>query len=239
MKALAVVPAYNEEESLLSTVNEIRSKAPQVDIVVVDDGSKDATAQRAREAGVSVLVLPVNLGVGAALQTGFRFALQEGYDAAVQVDADGQHDPADLPALLAPLENGEAELSIGSRFLEGSEAFRSPWTRKVGMSIFSMLTSLAVGRRLTDTTSGLRAYGRRVMGLCLDYFPQDFPDAPLLIWLARNGVRWVEVPVHMRPRKAGKSFYTFTRSIYYPYKTVLASLIACLRTVPGGRELAQ
>jgi hypothetical protein len=228
-----VVPAFNEEACLPTTLAELARQAPGLDVVVVDDGSRDRTSQVARASGVPTLVLPVNLGVGAALQTGFRYALERGYDAAVQFDADGQHDPRDLGVLLAPLERGEAELTIGSRFVDGRGGYRAPWPRRLGMVVFSALTSLAVGRRLSDTTSGLRAYGRRVMRLCLDYFPQDFPDAPLLIWLARQGVTWVEVPVHMRERRAGVSFYTFTRSAYYPYKTLLASIIAMMRAGPG------
>jgi glycosyltransferase involved in cell wall biosynthesis len=230
VRPLLVVPAFNEEECLPVTLRELAREAPGLPVVVVDDGSRDGTAQAARAAGVPVLVLPVNLGVGAALQTGFRYALERGYDAVIQVDADGQHDPRSVPDLLAPLEDGQADLVIGSRFLVVEGRYRAPWARRIGIGLFSGLTSLAVGRRLTDTTSGLRAYGRRVMRLCLDYFPQDFPDAPLLIWLARNGVRWIEVPVVMRPRRAGTSFYTFTRSAYYPYKTLLASLIAMWRT---------
>lgn len=235
MRALLVVPAYNEEKCLPLTLAELGQQAPDLDVVVVDDGSRDRTAQVARDSGVPVLVLPVNLGVGAALQTGFRYALERGYDAAVQFDADGQHDPRDLPALLAPLTEGRAELVIGSRFLTGG-AYRAPRARRLGMIVFSGVTSFAVGRRLTDTTSGLRAYGRRVMRLCLEYLPQDFPDAPLLIWLARLGVRWVEVPVRMRTRRAGVSFYNFTRTVYYPYKTLLASLIACLRSARRGKD---
>src|SRR5262245_3308650 len=229
MRPLIVVPAHNEEECLPRTIAELAREAPGLDVVVVDDGSRDRTKHVAREAGARVLVLPVNLGVGGALQTGFRYALERGYDAVVQFDADGQHDPRDLAAVLAPVLEGRADLSIGSRFVDGDRAYRAPWSRRLGMMAFSALTSLAVGRRLTDTTSGFRAYGRRVMWLCLDYFPQDFPDAPLLIWLARNGMRWTEVPVRMRERTAGTSFYTFTRKAYYPYKTLLASLIACWR----------
>jgi glycosyltransferase involved in cell wall biosynthesis len=229
VRPLVVVPAHNEEESLPMTLAELAREAPGIDVVVVDDGSRDRTRHVAREAGVRVIVLPVNLGVGGALQTGIRFGLERGYDAVVQFDADGQHDPRDLPRVLAPVLEGRADLSIGSRFVDADGAYRAPLSRRAGMMLFSSLTSLAVGRRLSDTTSGFRAYGRRVMWLCLDYFPQDFPDAPLLIWLARNGVRWTEVPVTMRPRSAGASFYSFTRKAYYPYKTLLASLLACWR----------
>src|SRR5262249_55631341 len=217
---------------LPGTLEELAREAPGLSIVVVDDGSRDGTAEAARTARVPVLILPVNLGVGAALQTGFRYALDRGYDAVVQFDADGQHDPRSLGDLLAPLAEGRAELVIGSRFLDSGERYRAPWLRRVGISLFSRLTSFAVGRRLTDSTSGLRAYGRRVMRLCLEYFPQDFPDAPLLIWLARSGVRWLEVPVRMRPRRGGSSVYTFTRSAYYPYQTLLASLIPMLPSPP-------
>jgi len=237
VRPLIVVPAFNEEECLPATLGELAEKGAGVPVVVVDDGSTDGTARAARAAGVPVLVLPVNLGVGAALQTGFRYAIERGYDVVLQIDADGQHDPASIPDLLAPIAEGRAELVIGSRFLTAAARYRAPWARRVGISLFSGLTSLAVGRRLTDTTSGLRAYDRRVMRLCLDYFPQDFPDAPLLIWLAKNGVRWIEVPVVMRPRRGGTSFYTFTRSAYYPYKTLLASLIALWRT-PDKEESA-
>lgn len=234
MRTLVVVPAFNEEESLGDTLAELARHVPRGDVVVIDDGSSDATAEAARRAGVVVLVLPLNVGVGGALQTGFRYAMSRDFDAAVQFDADGQHDPADLEALLAPLAAGEADLVIGSRFVQGSGRYAAPPLRRAGMFLFSLLTSAVLGRKLTDTTSGFRAYGRRAMRLCLDYFPQDFPDAPLLIWLARNGVRWQEIPVRMRPRRAGRSFYTFTRSLYYPYKIVLASLVACLRSVRRG-----
>lgn len=229
MRPLVVVPAHNEEQCLPHTLAELAREAPGLDVVVIDDGSRDRTRHVAREAGAKVITLPVNLGVGGALQTGIRYALERGYDVAVQFDADGQHDPRDLPRVLAPVLEGRVDLSIGSRFVSDDPAYRAAPTRRAGMMLFSLVTSLAIGRRLSDTTSGFRAYSRRVMWLCLDYFPQDFPDAPLLIWLARNGVRWTEVPVTMRPRVAGTSFYTFTRKAYYPYKTLLASLLACWR----------
>ncbi len=232
MRVLVVVPAFNEVESLPVTLAEIRAKAPGVDVVVVDDGSSDGTQAAARAAGVPVLALPVNLGVGAALQTGFLYALEEGYDVAVQLDADGQHDPADLPVLLEPLEKGRANLSIGSRYVEGASLYHAPFLRRVGMMLFSALATAVTGRPLKDTTSGYRAYDRGVMALCRTEFPQDFPDAPLLIQVARAGFVLEEVPVSMRPRTRGQSFYTWTRSLYYPYKTLLASLVLLLRRPP-------
>jgi glycosyltransferase involved in cell wall biosynthesis len=225
---LVVVPAHNEEESLPRTLEELRRKAPDVDVLVVDDGSADATAEVAREHGVPVLRHPVNLGVGAALQTGFRYAWEHGYQAAVQLDADGQHDPGDLPGLLAPLRAGSCDVSIGSRYVSRT-GYRAPLARRLGMVLFAGVVRATTGLRIEDTTSGFRAYNRAVIEVCRHDFPKDFPDAPLLIALARRGFRLVEVPVRMREREAGRSFYTLGKSLYYPYKNMLASLMALLR----------
>ena len=227
-RVLIIIPAHDEEESLPATIAEVRLKAPEVDLLVVDDGSRDGTAAVARAVGVPVVRHPVNLGVGGALQTGFRFAVERGYDIGVQLDADGQHDSSYLAALLAPVRSGAADVSIGSRFLEAS-GYRAPLNRRLGMLTFQFVVKLAIGRRITDTTSGFRAYNRPVMEVCQHDFPKDFPDAPLLIALARRGFRLVEVPVVMRERHAGQSFYTLGKQLYYPYKNLLASLMALIR----------
>ncbi len=227
-RVLVIIPAHDEEESLPRTLDEVRAAAPDVDVLVVDDGSRDGTARVARERGVPVVRHPVNLGVGGALQTGFRWAVERGYDVGVQLDADGQHDPAGLHALLAPVLDGGCDVSIGSRYVR-STGYRAPLARRLGMLLFSGLVSAALRRRITDTTSGYRAYARAVMEVCQHDFPADFPDAPLLIALARRGFRLEEVPVVMRERQAGRSFYTLGKSLYYPYKNLLASLIALLQ----------
>lgn len=227
-RVLVIVPAHNEEESLPATLAEVRAKAPGVDVLVVDDGSRDATSRVAREAGVKVVRHPVNLGVGGALQTGFRWAVEHGYDVGVQLDADGQHDPDYLAPLLAPVNEGRCDVSIGSRFVEAT-GYRAPLNRRLGMVLFQAVVKLAIGRRITDTTSGFRAYSRHVMEVCQHEFPKDFPDAPLLIGLARRGFRLDEVPVRMRERQAGRSFYTLGKQLYYPYKNLLASLMALIR----------
>ena len=227
-RVLVIVPAYNEEESLSATLDELRRKAPGLDVLVVDDGSRDRTAQVARDCGVPVVRHPVNLGVGGALQTGFRWALRQGYSVGVQLDADGQHDPAYLEVLLEPVLGGTCDVSIGSRYIARS-GYRAPLARRLGMLLFSSIVRLTVGQRITDTTSGFRAYGRDVMEICQHDFPKDFPDAPLLIDLARRGFRLSEVPVQMRAREAGRSFYTLTKSLYYPYKNMLASLMVLLK----------
>jgi len=225
---LVIVPALDEEASLPGTLAEIRAAAPAVDVLVVDDGSRDRTFDVARDHGLPVLRHTVNLGVGAALQTGFRFAIEHGYSIGVQLDADGQHDPRFLAALVAPVREGRCDLAIGSRYVAHT-AYRAPRLRRLGMWMFSGVVYLAIGHRIADTTSGFRAYGRRVMEVCALDFPRDFPDAPLLIDLARRGFRWIEVPVEMRARVAGESFYTLSKSLYYPYKNMLASLMVLLR----------
>ena len=225
---LIIIPAHDEEESLPRTLDEVRRAAPWADVLVVDDGSHDGTARLAAGLGVPVLRHSVNLGVGGALQTGFRYAVERGYAIGVQLDADGQHDPAYLEALLEPVRAGRCDVSIGSRYVERT-GYRAPLSRRLGMLLFSGIVRLALGQRITDTTSGFRAYDLEVMEVCQHDFPPDFPDAPLLIRLARMGYRTCEVPVEMREREAGRSFYTLGKSLYYPYKNMLASLMALLR----------
>ena len=231
---LVIVPALNEEESLPTTLDEVRAVAPWADLLVVDDGSRDATADVARARAVPVLQHAVNLGVGAALQSGFRYAVERGYAIGVQLDADGQHNPRDLEALVTPVREGRCDVVIGSRYVTRT-GYRAPFMRRLGMLMFAGVVQLALRQRIADTTSGYRAYGRRVMEVCRYDFPRDFPDAPLLISLGRRGFRFLEVAVQMREREAGRSFYTLGKSLYYPYKNMLASLMALLRA-PGDGE---
>ncbi len=224
-RVLIVIPALDECESLPGTIDEVRAVAPRHDLLVVDDGSTDDTAAVAAARGVPVVRHPFNLGVGAALQTGFRWALAHGYGVAVQLDADGQHDPRYVDVLLDPVLAGECDVAIGSRYVAAS-AYRAPWSRRLGMRLFSAVVRAALGQRISDTTSGFRAYGRAVMAVCQHDFPKDFPDAPLLIMLARRGFRLREVPVEMRERRQGHSFYTLGKQLYYPYKNLLAALMA-------------
>ena len=227
-RVLVILPAHNEAESLPGTLAEVRALAPGVDLLVVDDGSRDGTAQAARSAGIPVVRHPVNLGVGGALQTGFQYAVRHGYDIGIQLDSDGQHDPRYVADLIAPVAGGRCDVSIGSRYVTRSD-YRAPLARRLGMMLFSGIVRLALGQRIADTTSGFRAYARPVMEVCQHDFPADFPDAPLLIALARRGFRLLEVPVRMRERVAGESFYTLGKSLYYPYKNLLASLMAWLQ----------
>ncbi len=228
VRTLVIVPALNEHESLPVTLDELRAAAPTLDVLVIDDGSRDGTADVARLRGIPVARHPFNLGVGAALQTGFRAAVERGYDVAVQLDADGQHDPRQIADLVAPVADGRCDVCIGSRYV-ASSGYHAPLARRAGMLLFQGVVRLALGQRIADTTSGFRAYGRRVMEVCQHDFPRDFPDAPLLIMLSRRGFRLLEVPVNMRERARGQSFYTLGKKLYYPYKNLLASLMAWLQ----------
>jgi glycosyltransferase involved in cell wall biosynthesis len=227
-RVLVIIPAHNEEASLPRTLAEVQEKAPGMNLLVVDDGSRDGTSRIARERGIPVVRHAINLGVGGALQTGFRWAVERGYDVGVQLDADGQHDPGDLEALTEPVLRGDCDVAIGSRFVARS-GYRAPAGRRLGMLMFEGVVRMVLKQRISDTTSGFRAYGRPVMQVCQHEFPKDFPDAPLLIALVRRGFRLQEVPVTMRERQAGRSFYTLGKSLYYPYKNLLASLMAWIQ----------
>ncbi|HVP37845.1 MAG TPA: glycosyltransferase family 2 protein [Candidatus Saccharimonadales bacterium] len=234
-RILVTVPAYDEAESLPRVIPEIRAAAPGAPILVVDDCSADDTREVARRLGVTVASHPVNLGAGAAVGTGFLYALGRGFDLAVNVDGDGQHDPRYLGDVAGPVARGEADVAIGSRYVART-SYRAPVLRRAGMVVFSLLTTWLAGCSIRDTTSGYRAYSREVMRHCVRDLPHDFPDAPFLIHLARSGFRIVEVPVEMRAREHGRSFYTLGKSLYYPYKNLLASIFVALRVKRQGRK---
>jgi glycosyltransferase involved in cell wall biosynthesis len=241
VRRLAIVPAHNEEAAVGGVVDELRRFDPLIDVVVVDDGSADATAAVAREHGAAVLRLPFNLGIGGAVQTGFRYALEGGYDVAVRLDGDGQHDAAELPKLLAPLERGEADIVTGSRFAPGGEEeYRASVARRVGIGFFARLVSLLVRRRVTDTTSGFQALNRRGILLFAADYPHDYPEVEATVLVARHRLRSAEVPVRMREREHGESSITVVRSVYYMLKVTLALFVAIFRkaAVPLEEERA-
>jgi len=226
-RIVAVVPAFDEEGAVGAVVGEIHAFDPAIDVVVVDDGSSDATAASATAAGAAVVRLPFNLGIGAAVQTGFRYALEHDYDVAVRLDGDGQHDPSQLPKLLAPLERDEADVVTGSRFRDDDgEGYRPPLGRRIGISWFARLVSLLSGQRVTDTTSGFQALNRRGIALFASDYPSDYPEVEATVLLLKHRLRLVEVPVRMREREHGSSSITFLRSLYYAIKVTLALLVA-------------
>jgi glycosyltransferase involved in cell wall biosynthesis len=225
-RVVAVVPAYDEEAAIGPVVEEIRAYDPTIDVVVVDDGSSDGTAASAAAAGAAVVRLPFNLGIGAAVQTGFRYALEHGYDVAVRLDGDGQHDPAELPKLLEPLARDEADVVTGSRFRELDGGYRPPVARRLGISWFARLVSMLSGQRVTDTTSGFQALNARGIALFASDYPSDYPEVEATVLLLKHRLRLVEVPVRMREREHGSSSITVIRSLYYAVKVTLALIVA-------------
>jgi glycosyltransferase involved in cell wall biosynthesis len=228
-RVLVIMPAHNEAQNLPKVLSELRSTLPDVDVVVVDDYSSDETATVARNLGAQVLSLPCNLGYGGAVQTGFKYAVERGYDYAVMLDADGQHDPACVPALLAPVLAGEADVAVGSRFL-GSVEYKVGWPKRLGMRIFAGIVAHFSKRPVTDPTSGFQALNRAALRFfARDNYPSDYPDADTLLLLNYAGFRVVEVPVRMRGRLAGFSMHSSWRILYYIFKMFLAIFIVLLR----------
>jgi glycosyltransferase involved in cell wall biosynthesis len=231
---LAIVPALNEVGAIASTVREIREHAPGFDVVVVDDGSTDGTAAAARAAGASVLTLPFNLGIGGAMQTGYLFALEHGYDVAVQIDGDGQHDPHEVPRLLERLQGEPAvNMVTGSRFLAPeAEGFRSSTARRAGIAIFARVVSMICGSRVTDPTSGLRMVDRRGIELFAHDYPRDYPEVEAIVLMNAHRLTSCEIPVVMRPRTSGTSAISWIGAGYYMAKVLLAVVVALFRARP-------
>jgi len=237
-RVIAIVPAYNEAGAIGGVVDAIHALDGSFDVVVVDDASTDATAAVARAHGAEVLRLPINLGIGGAVQTGFRAALAGGYERAVRLDGDGQHDPAELPRLLEPLERDEADVVTGSRFVDGDGHYRPPLARRIGITWFARLVSAVTRTRVTDTTSGFQALNRRAIALFAEDYPADYPEVEATVLVLRHRLRLVEVPVRMREREHGSSSITFVRSIYYMLKVTLALFVAMARKLTPSDQAA-
>jgi glycosyltransferase involved in cell wall biosynthesis len=225
---LIVVPAWNEGQIVAATIAEIRVTLPQVDVLVVDDGSTDDTAKAARSAGARVLELSYNLGVGGAMRAGFRYAVRSGYDTVVQVDADGQHDPNDLPALLAKL--ADADMVIGSRFA-GVGDYRIGGPRRWAMMLLSAIISRLAHTKLTDTTSGFRATGPRALPLFAENYPAEYLGDTIesLVIAVRAGCRIAELPARMRPRQGGQPSHRPIKAAVYLFRATFALLLALVR----------
>jgi glycosyltransferase involved in cell wall biosynthesis len=231
VKRIAIVPALNEEGSIAGVIAEIRAFDPGFEIVVIADGSVDRTPEVAAAHGAKVVRLPFNLGIGGAVQTGFRYAHEHGFELAVRVDGDGQHDPQELPAILAPVLAGEADICVGSRFAVrvGEGSFRSTRTRRLGIRILAGAVSMLVRRRVTDPTSGFQALNRHAIRLFAADYPHDYPEVEATVMCFRHRLRLVEVPVRMRERAGGSSSITAVRAIYYMVKVLLAIFVGVFR----------
>ncbi len=228
MKKLVIIPAYNESASIEKTVREIQNKAKGFDYVVINDCSTDNTKKICEENGFNVVNLPINLGIGGAVQTGYRYAYREGYDMAVQVDGDGQHDPEFLEKMSNYLLETSADMVIGSRFIE-KQGFQSSGTRRMGIKYFTILIKLLTGKTITDPTSGLRLVNRDVVKLFAYDYPKDYPEPESAVAVLRRGKKVEEVPVIMRERNGGVSSISMKKSVYYMIKVSLAILIERIR----------
>jgi glycosyltransferase involved in cell wall biosynthesis len=231
MRTLIIIPAYNEDQAIVNVLDDIRVHYPGADVVVINDGSGDATSAVAKATGAKVIDLPYNLGIGGAMQTGYKYAAGKDYDIAVQFDGDGQHRADQIGALLKPIVEGNADIVIGSRFL-GPEGYALRISRLVGIKIIAWTVSLLCRRRVTDPTSGFRAARRNVMSLYTRHYPEDYPEPEAIVLLHRAGFRMAEVPVLMRERETGSSSITAARAFYYMIKVLLAIMIDMIK-VPG------
>jgi len=236
-RALVIVPAYNEADMIARVIRDLARHAPWADVLVVNDGSRDATADVARAAGAQVITLPVNLGIGGAVQTGYRYAWRSGYDVAFQFDGDGQHRASRLADLAAPILAGEADLVAGSRFLR-PRGLTASGMRWVGIKILATAISGVVGKRVTDPTSGFRAAGRRAIALFACEYPQDYPEPESLVLLHQNGLRIREVATAMRRRLKGTSSIRPFHSVHYMSKVLLAVFMDLFKAPVRVREEA-
>ena len=223
-KVLLIIPAYNEEKNIEKVVDNIIQNYPQYDYVVINDGSLDATRDVCKEKGYQYLNLSINLGIGGAVQSGYRYAKDKGYDVAVQIDGDGQHDIAYLEKMLPILKNGEADIVIGSRFID-KEGFQSSVARRTGIKILSILIFFCTGCKVKDVTSGFRAVNKRFIDIYAKNYPIDYPEPEAIVAAVMHGGKIDEVPVIMREREMGTSSINLLKSVYYMIKVTLAILV--------------
>ncbi|EHQ91989.1 glycosyltransferase family 2 protein [Desulfosporosinus youngiae] len=224
MKTLAIVPALNEADNIGSVVQNLRTASPWLDVLVIDDGSTDQTAEVARAYGAKVISLPVNLGIGGAVQTGFLYALKHHYEVALQVDGDGQHRAEEIRKLVDPILLREADVTIGSRFLEKT-SYKSAWPRRLGIYLLSKTIQSVVRKNFTDPTSGFRAYNQKALQIVSAHYSTDYPEPDAIVTLLKNRLRVIEISVEMDARLSGSSSITPFKSGYYMFKVSLAIIL--------------
>ena len=232
-RILAIVPAFNEEENIASVISDLNGAS--IDILVINDASTDDTSHIARSTGAAeVIDLPVNLGIGGAVQTGFKYAARNRYNIAIQFDGDGQHKAGEIKKLTGPIATGGADVVIGSRFLGGGKGFKSTFSRRLGIRLLQVICRIIIGKKITDSTSGFRAYNRRAFEFLSDFYPEDYPEPESVVLLGKEGYRILEVPVVMGERKGGSSSIHGLLSFYYMIKVILSMLITFTRKNIGG-----
>lgn len=228
MKKLVIIPAFNEEGNLEKTIQDIRENAPDFDYVIINDCSTDGTLAMCRRHGFSYLNLPINLGIGGAVQTGYRYAYYHGYDIAVQFDGDGQHSAGYLPEMVERMGESGSDMVIGSRFIT-KEGFQSSSLRRLGIRYFSFLIRLLTGKRITDPTSGMRMINRKLMEKFTEEYPRDYPEPESVVTILSEKYRVTELPVIMREREEGNSSISLRNGVYYMIKVSFAMLIARMK----------
>ncbi|SCH26101.1 undecaprenyl phosphate 4-deoxy-4-formamido-L-arabinose transferase [uncultured Dorea sp.] len=228
MKRLIIIPAYNEATNIVKTVEAIKEKAQGFDYIIINDCSTDQTKAICEENGYNIINLPINLGIGGAVQTGYKYAYNHDYDIAVQVDGDGQHDPLFLEVMARYLEEHSADMVIGSRFIE-KKGFQSSRARRIGIVFFTKLIKMMTGATITDPTSGLRMVGRRTIELFSKDYPRDYPEPESVVAILRRNMKVIEIPVVMKEREGGVSSISLKKSVYYMIKVTLAILIERIR----------
>jgi glycosyltransferase involved in cell wall biosynthesis len=227
-RVLVVIPAFNEEKSIAAVAREALASYPGVEVLVVDDCSTDRTAAILQAEGINHVTLPVNLGIGGAVQTGFLYAWEKGHDIVMQVDGDGQHPPAQIPLLLEAMEKNSWDAVIGSRYAAGSQIV-STWARRFGGALLGAIIRLAAGQRVTDPTSGFRAYNRRALAYLRQHYPQEYPEPIIAIELVMNGFKLGEVSIAMKERRHGASSITGMNTLFYMIKVIFAIIIVKIR----------
>ena len=234
MKVLVIIPAYNEQDSIISVIDKLKKDCPKADYVVINDCSKDKTLQVLSENHANYVNLPLNLGIGGGVQTGYKYAMKNGYDIAIQIDGDGQHDTAYLKNVIEPIEKGEADIVIGSRFIN-KEGFQSSGMRRLGINFLSVLIKICCGTKVLDVTSGFRAVNRTYICEYAKEYPVDYPEPEAIVKASLSGARIKEVPVIMKERESGTSSISPLKSVYYMIKVSLA-IVVCRLTHKKGRK---
>ncbi len=224
MKILVIIPAYNEEKNIVNVIDNIERNCPNVDYVIINDCSKDNTRKVIEEHNFNYVSLPVNMGIGGGVQTGYKYAVEYDYDIAIQIDGDGQHDPKYIDKLIQPILNGEADMVIGSRFIE-KEGFQTSFMRRVGISFLKCLIKLCCEEKITDATSGFRATNKKLTKEFSQNYAQDYPEPEAIMYSILNGYKVKEVPVVMHERQEGESSINMTKSVYYMIKVSLAIIL--------------
>lgn len=230
-KILIIVPAFNEAENIKEVILKLHEENSTWDILVINDASTDKTSAIARATGhAEVVDLPINLGIGGCVQTGFRYARRKDYDFALQFDGDGQHSAEEIGKLIELVESGDADVAIGSRFRQKHDGFKSSFSRRIGIKLFEWFSFLLIRQRITDHTSGFRAYNRKAFSFLADHYPSDYPEPEVIILLGKNNFRIRETFTQMHERKGGVSSITLTKGPYYMIKVMLAMFMSSIRS---------